>query len=421
MNFYETQLIKKLTENGKHVEQALELGVQRHHFDQHATTFDMILESYQNDTLLSTDHLPNELTQFEQLDLSVEACWKAMQNEKSQQMALMDIQALQKYWRDVDPISGFETILSKTRRIMENLLNVAPDHNYEPESPEKVIDKLVYEQQQILSGSIPKNHQGLVTNFRVLDQHCKGMRNSNYIILAARPGAGKTTKAVKIVSNAILNPENKNPHVLYFSNEVDTKEIYNKIIASQGNIPLDNLENGPLNKVQQHTYNEITERLKKTKLKVYDKVQKDFDKVIRTIEKKCHRGACQLAVIDYLQQFYGSDPRAPRHLQLGEMSGKLQSLAKRYQIPILVLVQLNRDFAKDAMKNDKVDPLSYIKDCGTIEQDADVVLFLEAPNENERNLYIVKNRFGRVGFCGLKVELEKANLSDMSGYKGVSV
>jgi replicative DNA helicase len=223
--------------------------------------------------------------------------------------------------------------------------------------------------------------------------------------LAARPSVGKTALALNIAKNVITSKDNK--PVLFFSLEMSCKDIWKRLLSDLTGISskkfgtnfcdsdalvkkIGEIKNLPLfmDETPVTTIFEI-----KAKAKYFNK-----------------KHPLGLIIIDYLQLINGSDKRIPREQQIAEISKGVKSMAKELDVPVLVLSQLNRA----AEKENREPRLSDLRESGSIEQDADIVLLLSKKiNEEEENPYsdndlrtliVAKNRNGEVGVTTLLFE-----------------
>ncbi len=209
---------------------------------------------------------------------------------------------------------------------------------------------------------------GIASGFIELDKTTTGFNKGDLIIIGARPSMGKTTLFLNMAQN-ILKHQNG---VAVFSLEMPAEQLMLRMLSALSNIPLQKLKVGDLND------DEMIELSKQAEFMA----QKDFfvddggNLSISTLRSKLRKlksknPNIQIAIIDYLQLMHGNNKE--RHIEISEISRGLKILARELQIPIIALSQLNRSLET---RDDKKPILSDLRESGSIEQDADIILFL---------------------------------------------
>ena len=235
-----------------------------------------------------------------------------------------------------------------------------------------------------------------------LDGSIMGLKGGRFYIIAARPSVGKTSFASFLCLEAMK--QGRKP--LFFSNEMSKEEIMEKMISSLSNISGSTLQTGALSDMQNAKLTESMNQLSKYKILIDEKSGWSLDQLLSTVYKKHSRGECDMVFVDYLQQV-----RVPKSQnkteQVSIVSDAMKKLSRDLNIPVIGLAQINRDAEKTNGK-DVAPSLIHIKDSGSLEQDADVVIILhrteESHDESVTNidLKLAKNRHGKVGTCHLK-------------------
>ncbi len=245
---------------------------------------------------------------------------------------------------------------------------------------------------------------GIRTGFTGLDAATAGLQNSNLIILAARPGVGKTSFALNIAQNAAIRE--KVP-VAIFSLEMSKDELVNRVLSSEalvesGKLRIGDIDAADMTKIAHSLKDIIT-------APVY--IDDTPGITVAEIRAKCRRLKMEkglgLVVIDYLQLMQGSGRRGESRTQeVSEMSRSLKVMAKELNVPVITLSQLNRSSEKLARRP----MLSDLRESGSIEQDADIVIMLSRPiaeenaEESAANIVeciLAKNRAGECGIFNL--------------------
>ena len=253
------------------------------------------------------------------------------------------------------------------------------------------------------------NFSGVSTGFPDLDQMMGGLHSSELIVLAARPGMGKTAFALNLAKHAAID---ENAPVLFVSLEMSSTELIDRMLCSIAEINGHHLRNGTIANKQQQRLLEVISRISQAPFFVDDSPARtvlDVAAGARRIKRQ-NNNRLGLLVIDYLQLLEPDNPRDPRQEQVARMTRRLKGLARELEVPILCLAQLNRQ--TEASKDNKP-RLSHLRESGAIEQDADVVMFVHREeyfqtNAEERQQYeglaeivIAKQRNGPTGSAEL--------------------
>ena len=255
----------------------------------------------------------------------------------------------------------------------------------------EVHDRLTELSQQ--SGSV----SGLETGLRDLDRAISGLNKSDLILLAARPGMGKTSMALNILLEA---GKKSGKEVAFFSLEMSREQLGLRLISSECFIDNKKLITGKLSDEDWEKVAVAVDSLNRSKILIDD----DSTVTVADISAKCRRVEnLGLVVIDYLQlmQSAGGKTRAGDNRQqiVSDISRSLKIMAKELNVPVLCLSQLSR---ANESRQDKRPMLSDLRESGAIEQDADIVLFLyrdgyynrDTENPNLAECIIAKNRHG---------------------------
>lgn len=217
---------------------------------------------------------------------------------------------------------------------------------------------------------------GLTYGLRDLDVVTEGMHPSQLIIIAARPAVGKTAFALNIATSA-AKATKKN--VAIFSLEMPAEQLVLRMISSLGQVDNKKLQNGRLESEDYRRINEAMSQLADTNIFFHDGTATTASE----IQAKCRRLSTQgeglgLVVIDYLQLIDSSGKyQGARQQEISEISRKLKTMALDLNVPVIALSQLSRSVEK---REDKKPVLSDLRESGAIEQDADIVAALHAPD-----------------------------------------
>lgn len=255
---------------------------------------------------------------------------------------------------------------------------------------------------------------GLETGLQDLDSFLQGLKNSDFMILAARPSMGKTAFALNIASYLSIK---KDTPVAFFSLEMSSNQLIHRIFSSRGLIPLFNLKSGNLDDAHTQKLIKVSNKLSQSKLIINDEISNLMS--LRSIARKLKReNDIKLIIIDYLQLLEGTR-RENRNLEISEISRSLKILAKELDIPIIALSQLSRSVESRQVKKPM---LSDLRESGSLEQDADIVMFLyredyynpETENKNITDVIIAKNRNGPTGTIPVYFHKEYVRFQDLA-------
>jgi replicative DNA helicase len=251
---------------------------------------------------------------------------------------------------------------------------------------------------------------GTPSGFDDLDNITGGFQPGNLVILAARPSMGKSALMANFAENAALGTQKA---VALFSLEMSESELAQRFIASQASIKGDDLRKGRVPASRWGKIMEASNRLAKSPLFIDD----SSDLSVLDVRAKARRLLQQhddglgLIVIDYLQLMRGDGRTDNRVEQIGQISRGLKTLARELECPVIALSQLNRGVEQ---RTDKKPVLSDLRESGSIEQDADLVMFIyrdeyydkESEREGIADLIISKHRNGGLGDVELTFQKE---------------
>jgi replicative DNA helicase len=214
---------------------------------------------------------------------------------------------------------------------------------------------------------------GVATGFIGLDQLLTGFHGGELLILAARPGIGKTSLAMNMAMNIALDKQAPRA-VGIFSLEMPADQLLMRLLASQARVDMKRLRGGRLSRGDEEKFSDVANMLFNAPLYIDDTGGlSPFDLRAKARRLKQKHAQLGLLVIDYLQLMHQKGKVESRQLEIAEISRSLKQLAKELDVPILALSQLNR---KVEERKDSKPMLSDLRESGAIEQDADVVMFI---------------------------------------------
>ncbi|MBQ8909240.1 MAG: replicative DNA helicase [Clostridia bacterium] len=256
----------------------------------------------------------------------------------------------------------------------------------------------------------PTSLKGIPTGFRDFDKITNGLQNSDLILLAARPGVGKTSFSMNMVVNAAVE-QGKNCAI--FSLEMGRDQLMQRAICSLAKVSMAKALNGTMDAEEWKRIWQATKKLETSGLYVDDSAMTTPADVLAKCRRLKTSKGLDLVMIDYLQLMNsGSNKKDQgRQNEVSDISRNLKIAAKELNVPIIALSQLSRDVEKSS-RPDHRPVLSDLRDSGAIEQDADIVLFLynpekynDVPQEDEPGtveLIVAKHRNGSTGTVKLR-------------------
>jgi replicative DNA helicase len=256
---------------------------------------------------------------------------------------------------------------------------------------------------------------GMPTGLNSLDKMLGGgFKPGKQIIIAARPSVGKSSFAEQLC----LNVAGAGFGAAFLSQEMGCSELTERAVANLGRIKLDNLQTGKLEEFEWTRLTDAMESIKNLPLYFDDQPSLslfDIQSKARALKRKYD---IKLLVIDYIQLCAGAKDSS-RHHQIEELSRGLKGLAKQLDITIITLSQLNREVEK---RTSGRPVLSDLKESGSIEEDADIVMLLSRNPQNNQiiNCEVPKNRQGKVGSLSMSFDGALQKWEETSGFVGFS-
>ena len=317
----------------------------------------------------------------------------------------------------------------KISNIVSELLEVSKNGNdadNQSQSISGLIEGFINKQSDLMKGIKPKSQR---TGFFDLDEKAP-IQNGNLIVLAARPAMGKTTLGLNKLSNMVEehrvldcddNVISEKLGVI-FSLEMTKEEIMEKYISAAANVDMKSLKNGTLSEDEWARVFKIITKIKNGyPLHVDDRPKLTFQQIrSRLIQLRSQGHDIGVVVVDYLQIMGGLDANNLTN-SLAEVTSNFKALAKELDCPVILLSQLNRELEKRPNKR----PInSDLRSSGSIEQDADIIIFVyrdEVYNENSEHkgiaeIIIGKNRHGEIGTVRLRFDGARSKFTDINDF-----
>ena len=281
------------------------------------------------------------------------------------------------------------------------------------------IDEVVieaYDRLQKITGSDREKYLGAKSGFTDLDAVTTGLNDSDLLIIAARPGMGKTSFALNIATNVARKT---NKQVAIFSLEMGKEQLATRMLSSEALVNSNSLRTGRLSPDDWTKLASGANELSKMNIYVDDSGGITVPQMKAKLRRMNNLG---LVVIDYLQLMESSTKSNNRVNEVSQMTRQLKLMAKELNVPVITLSQLNRGAEG---RPDHRPLLSDLRESGSIEQDADLLLFLyregyydkEAENQSISECIIAKNRHGETGTVKLVWNGEFTLFRNLEGYR----
>ncbi|WP_138275989.1 replicative DNA helicase [Rhodoluna limnophila] len=240
---------------------------------------------------------------------------------------------------------------------------------------------------------------GVPTGFAELDELTHGLHGGQLIILAARPAVGKSTLALDFARNAAIKHKRA---TVFFSLEMGRAEIAMRMLSAESQIPLQNMRKGSFADSDWTRLAAVRGQINDSPLYIDDSPNMTLVEIRAKARRLNQRVPLKMIVIDYLQLMTSGKKVESRQQEVSEFSRALKLLAKELNIPVIAISQLNRN---SEQTKDKKPEISQLRESGSLEQDADVVILLhrealgerEHPRAGEADLILAKQRNGPTG------------------------
>ncbi len=252
---------------------------------------------------------------------------------------------------------------------------------------------------------------GLDTGFDELNEYTLGLQPSELMIIAARPSMGKSAFALNIATN--VAKMTKKPHIAFFSLEMGSDQLVSRMLSAESRIHSDKIRTGHISNAEWEQLSVAVESLSKLNIMFDDAGTVKITEVRQKCRKLAQEGKLDLVIIDYLQLLSGSNPGVNRVQEVSEISRLLKEIARELKVPVIALSQLSRQVER---RDTKIPVMADLRDSGSIEQDADIILFLYRdeyyhPKDTSRpdqvDVIISKNRQGATKPDGFRLYFNK--------------
>lgn len=244
-----------------------------------------------------------------------------------------------------------------------------------------------------------RSASGVLSGYNELDDVTHGFKPGQFIIVAARPGVGKSTVATDIMRAASI--EQGVPSML-FSLEMSGQEVYQRILAAESKVKLSCITTGRVGEVERQKLQAASDRIRQAPILVDDSPDLTLMDIRAKTKLEVKRSGIGLILVDYLQLLKSGVRAESRQQEVSDISRSLKLLAKSCGVPVIALAQLNRGVERRG--DDAAPRPSDLRESGSLEQDADMVILIHRPDVNdpdhassgEASLILAKHRGGRL-------------------------
>ena len=402
-NIYELEanIIGSMILDHKRFQSAQEKGLMPEDFDviSYRNAYEIMIKENANDIVTIRTNMDND-TLFGEVQEASAYCvssagfdgWINLMQDKSANNKLLRLA------KEIPRIVGEKISIAEKIDTVNQLLidNKITKNNGTPREIKDILETV----HQELKNAGTNLHNIVKTGFTQIDKKIRGFKPGDLVIVAGRPGMGKTTWALNIATNNIFAHKN----VLIFSLEMTNEQLIKKIVSSESGISIDKMDGGNLTASDWRLFEETKNKLSQSNLYVYDKSPITIETLVNKTKSIQAVKQIDLIIVDYLQLLMttskapaGSDNRTA---SMTYISNLLKGLAKEIGCPLISLSQLNRGVES---RPDKRPLLSDLRDSGSIEQDADMVIMLyredyyDALDTGLSEVIVKKNRMGEMG------------------------
>ncbi|GAA3753307.1 replicative DNA helicase [Microbacterium kribbense] len=256
---------------------------------------------------------------------------------------------------------------------------------------------------------------GIPTGFRELDELTNGLHGGQMIVVAARPAMGKSTLALDFARSAAIKHDMP---TIFFSLEMGRSEIAMRLLSAEGAIPLQNMRKGTLDQRDWTTVARTRGHINEKPLYIDDSPNMTLVEIRAKCRRLKQRVGLKMVIIDYLQLMTSGKRVESRQQEVSEFSRALKLLAKELQVPVVALSQLNRG---SEQRQDKKPQVSDLRESGSIEQDADMVILLHRESvydkdsrPGEADLIVAKHRNGPTATLEIAFQGHFSRFADMA-------
>ena len=309
--------------------------------------------------------------------------------------------------------SELESVVDRAQQEMFNITNESASEDYMV--LQDLLESTMDELDALENGD--GQGQGVLTGFSELDEMTNGLRGGQMIIVAARPGVGKSTLAMDFMRSVSVQQHRAS---VLFSLEMSKSEVMMRVFSAEAEVPLSVMRGG---KMVDSQWDKLTQRvtaIEDAPIFIDDSPNLTMTEIRAKARRLKQKHDLGLIVVDYLQLMSSGKKVESRQQEVSEFSRQLKLLAKEVDVPLIAISQLNRGV--ESRGDDALPRVSDLRESGSLEQDADIVLLINRPDAQNRDherageadLILAKHRGGPIGTVQVAHQLHYSKFSDLS-------
>lgn len=306
-----------------------------------------------------------------------------------------------------------ESVVDRAQQEMFNITNDSASEDYQVLAD--LLESTMDELDDLSAGA--GGEGGIFSGFRDLDELTNGFRGGQMIIVAARPGVGKSTLALDFMRAASVQQGKAS---VLFSLEMSRSEVMMRVFSAEAAVPLSAMRGGKMDDSQWDKLTRRVTQIEDAPIFIDDSPNLTMTEIRAKARRLAQKHNLGLIVVDYLQLMSSGKKVESRQQEVSEFSRQLKLLAKEVDVPLVAISQLNRGV--EARGDDALPRVSDLRESGSLEQDADIVILINRPDSQNRDherageadLILAKHRGGPIGTVRVAHQLHYSRFSELS-------
>ena len=306
-----------------------------------------------------------------------------------------------------------ESVVDRAQQEMFNITNESASEDYMVLAD--LLESTMDELDDLASGA--GGEGGVMSGFHDLDEMTNGFRGGQMIIVAARPGVGKSTLALDFMRSVSVQ---QNKASVLFSLEMSKSEVMMRVFSAEAAVPLSAMRGGKMDDGQWDKLTRRVTQIENAPIFIDDSPNLTMTEIRAKARRLAQKHNLGLIVVDYLQLMSSGKKVESRQQEVSEFSRQLKLLAKEVDVPLVAISQLNRGV--EARGDDALPRVSDLRESGSLEQDADIVILINRPDSQNRDherageadLILAKHRGGPIGTVRVAHQLHYSRFSELS-------
>jgi replicative DNA helicase len=306
-----------------------------------------------------------------------------------------------------------ESVVDRAQQEMFNITNESASEDYMV--LQDLLESTMDELDALENGT--GEGEGIMSGFTELDEMTNGLRGGQMVIVAARPGVGKSTLALDMMRSASVQQGKAS---VLFSLEMSKSEVMMRVFSAEAEVPLSVMRGGKMNDTQWDKLTRRVTNIENAPIFIDDSPNLTMTEIRAKARRLKQKHDLGLIVVDYLQLMSSGKKVESRQQEVSEFSRQLKLLAKEVDVPLIAISQLNRGV--ESRGDDALPKVSDLRESGSLEQDADIVLLISRPDAQNRDherageadLILAKHRGGPIGTVQVAHQLHYSKFSDLS-------